>query len=426
MASKAGRMGVFIVISLCMGFLAGVVIWALLYGMNLGIDFVWTTLPGWVDWKWLPLPVCAVGGLAVGLWRKKHGDYPEELSTVLGKVRRDGGYPYDKLLVIGVAALLPLIFGGSLGPEAGLTGFIAGLCTAIGVKFKKVFRGMRELPMMGLIAALGVIFREPLFGLIFPVEPTTEEEGEYKVPKRSKVVVYTAGVLGAMGAYVLLSVLVGSAMSLGHFDDVTIRWTEVLALLPLAAVGVLGGVWYHASTKLAHRLAAPLVRKGRTVTLAVVGGLVLGLCGVLLPYSMFAGEHQMTQIMGEWQIMGVGLLIATCFVKLLLTNLCLASGWKGGNIFPVIFSGISLGYAMAILGSGLGLSPHYCVAIVSAALTGTVMRKPVAVALLLLLCFPLNALLPMLAAAFIGGAIPLPKRLLSAHGDNQVAEQAQA
>ena len=72
--------------------------------------------------------ICAAGGLIMGLVRRKYGDYPEELPVVLGKIKRNRHYDYHPMPVMLVCAFLPLVFGASVGPEAGLTGIIAGLC----------------------------------------------------------------------------------------------------------------------------------------------------------------------------------------------------------------------------------------------------------------------------------------------------------
>jgi H+/Cl- antiporter ClcA len=39
------------------------------------------------------------------------------------------------------------------------------------------------------------------------------------------------------------------------------------------------------------------------------------------------------------------MLIVLALVKLLITTLCLATGWKGGYIFPTMFAGTALGLA---------------------------------------------------------------------------------
>lgn len=62
-------------------------------------------------------------------------------------------------------------------------------------------------------------------------------------------------------------------------------------------------------------------------------------------------------------------------------------GWRGGHFFPVIFSGVSLGYGLAIL---TGADPVFCVAVCTASIMGVVMRQPVMVVGLLLMRFPLR------------------------------------
>ena len=114
----------------------------------------------------------------------------------------------------------------------------------------------------------------------------------------------------------------------------------------------------------------------------------------------------MTMVMDSWESMGFAVLLLTGILKLFIGNICAQMGWRGGNIFPTIFSGVVIGYACALM---LPIDPIFCVAVVTAALTATVMRKPMAVILLLLICFPVNGIIPMTIGAVIGGAMPLPK-----------------
>ena len=81
---------------------AGAFVWALLFVMNLGISFVWDSV-GARFGIYFPLAAC----LVVGLFAKRFGPYPEDLDTVMAKVKRDGRYDYDKLGVMSIAALLP-------------------------------------------------------------------------------------------------------------------------------------------------------------------------------------------------------------------------------------------------------------------------------------------------------------------------------
>ena len=108
-------------------------------------------------------------------------------------------------------------------------------------------------------------------------------------------------------------------------------------------------------------------------------------------------------------------MVATGFVKAALTPACIKLGWRGGHFFPVIFSGIALGYGFAQIS---GADAVFCVAACTSALMGAVMRQPLMAALLLVMCFPLKGVIVMLAAAAIGAAIPLPRALSPQKADD--------
>jgi H+/Cl- antiporter ClcA len=79
----------------------------------------------------------------------------------------------------------------------------------------------------------------------------------------------------------------------------------------------------------------------------LIGGLDLGLAGAFLPLTLFSGEEQTAVLIHTAGQIGVLTLVAMAFVKLLSTSLILASGWKGGYIFPTMFAGVALGLAVA-------------------------------------------------------------------------------
>ncbi|MDE7063164.1 MAG: chloride channel protein, partial [Lachnospiraceae bacterium] len=96
------------------------------------------------------------------------------------------------------------------------------------------------------------------------------------------------------------------------------------------------------------------------------------------------------------------LLIGVGIGKIFLTNICIQSGWKGGHFFPVIFAGVSIGYGMGMICS---VEPVFAAAVVTSALLGYMMKKPVAVVLLMMLCFSMDAVVWMLAASAAGAGV---------------------
>ena len=416
--AKPTNRALFLVSVAVTGAFAGAAVWLFFFAMEHGIDYLWTEVPHMLGvsspelasgpFGFLPYPffVCLLGGLVIGLYEKMTGVKTDDLNQVMTKVKQDGRYPYDNLGKLSIAALLPLLFGGSIGPEAGLTGVIAGLCSWVGDRMRRFGAEFRELTLLGTQAALTALFTAPVFGFVAPLAGSTDGQGEdaddesasgeitIKLPKAQKTVVYGIAIAGGLGTYLLLGQLMGGGMGMPRFEAAVVGNLELVWLIPLALVGTVCGWLYfvseHASEALSRAIGEHPVAK------AMLAGLVLAACGTVLPYTMFAGETQ------------ADVLMETYLTKAMLTPALINLGWRGGHFFPVIFSGVSLGYGLAIL---TGADPVFCVAVCTASTMGAVMRQPVMVVGLLLMCFPLKGIVCMIIAAVIAAGIPLPKPL---------------
>lgn len=402
----------YVLLAASLGAAAGALVWALLRIMNLGIELVWHTIPHYVGNEVIyTIAVCLLGGLLIGLWQKKFGIYPEELEEVMHELRTTGTYPYSRIPVLSVGALLPLIFGGCLGPEAGLTGIIVGLCCWVGDKLKYKGREIREIAEAGMAATLGVIFASPFVGIAFNYESgaakETEEElteSEKAALKKLKKLVYIMAVAGGLGAMKLLGTVFGGGSGIPRFGrDVDITVDDWKWFIAVFAAGLIAGLIYAIAHKITVMIGDKLIN--HRVISCMLAGLCLAVIGLISPWTMFSGEHQMGELMEVWQNETAAGLVLITVLKLVLVNLCINLGWKGGHIFPVIFSGVSMGFAMAMI---IGIEPVFAVAVTTAALCGYIMRKPVMVIGVLLLCFPVTVIIPLAAAAYLGSIIPVP------------------
>ena len=394
----------FLFYTFLLGSIIGVIIWSFIRVMNLGIEFLWSYLPSVLSFPIYTLCVCTAGGLITGLWKKKFGDYPEELGVVLGKVKKTSRYPYQNVFPIMISALLPLLVGASVGPEAGLTGVIAGLCTWVGDKLKRYKKEVEELTSIGLSATLGTIFRSPMFGFMEPLE----SDSETKLPKTSKIVLYITAILSSFGVFILLNKLTGVKTGMESLPFNGMDLVQYLYAIPLALIGVFAGYMFFVFKKITLSIESKL--RKFTIIRAVAGGILLGISGTFLPLTMFSGEHQISQVVDTASKIGVVTLLAIAFVKLFLTNICIDSGLKGGHFFPVIFCGICIGCAMSLL---LGADMIFCCAVVTTALVGHTLKKPLATVLLLMIVFPVKLIPIMLFAAAVAKFIPTPEFLLS-------------
>ena len=406
-----------VALAMLVGFIIGLVVWAVFWASSALTELLWVDgraslstllasagIPSW----WLPIAFCTFGGLIIGLWSWKMGGDPESLEAVMATVKQTGGYKLDKPAASIVGFLLPLVFGGSIGPEAGLTGIIAAACTRIGNSLKAAGLRAKLLADVTVSAALSAVFASPFAGIVATAQdgmPTLDPK-DYEFRRRAKLVLYTASALGAIIGIALFTAVFGKESGIPRFEGVTPGANKLWWALPCIAAGYLAALLYHASTAglsvLDKRLGEHPVAK------PVAAGLILGILAVPLPYVLFPGEAQSFELMQSWASIGGAVLVVTGFAKCVATPLCLSFGWRGGHFFPLIFAGIALGYGVAALG---GFEPMFCVAITTAVLIAGIQRKPLVAIALLLLCFPAQSIVWVGIACLIGATLPMPSKL---------------
>ena len=387
--------------TIIIGAIAGLIIWCFIRGMNFGIHFLWDYIPSLINFKYYTITVCLIGGLLIGLWKNKYGEGPEELNQVIKTVKQEHRYSYSNIFPSIVSSILPLIFGASIGPEAGLTGIIAGLYTWMGDKLKIFNDELEELAHIGITATLGTIFVSPMFGFVEPIE-----NEESKLPKTSKNILYFAAILSSFGVFIFLNHLTHNQAGLHSIGTATLSNLNYLGIIILIVFGMLLSYVYFISHKLSKiafkNLNSNFILKG------VVGGLILGIFGTLLPLTMFSGEKQIYLLLGTGAQLGLVILILTSILKIVLTNICIETGLKGGHFFPLIFSGTAMGYALSIL---LNMDPIISMAIVTTSFMASILKKPIAVVLLLMIIFPVNLIPLMLVSALIPCLFKTPEFL---------------
>lgn len=380
-----------------LGAAGGVLVWAFLKILGMGMEFFWGTLPQYLGaGSWYIPALCLTGGLAIGLFQQKFGILPDTMAEVVAKVKRDGTYDYHRLPAIFTAVLLPLFAGGSLGPEAGLTGIITSLCFAVKDRIRQIVFQVRALVQLGSQPGLAVFFAPspavPPARTLPPIFPDPRQQ------HRVKIFIYIAGILGGVLAFLLLH----SAARSGHGLPQLVwhRWAGLAEWkwMPLfAAGGILLGALYKLFAKGAAALARPLAEK--RVLSCLTAGFFVSLLGLWNLDNLFSGGGRLLSLAASWQQLPMTLLFLTAVTKLLTTALCLAFGWKGGSIFPIVYSAVSLGYGLAAV---TGVLPLFAITATTAAACGYLSKRPLLSAAIMLLCFPIRVIVPMLIAAAAG------------------------
>ncbi len=409
----------FVVLALIVGFIIGFAVFCVMNLSTWLTALLWKGLGGAVAVPWFSLVVCTLGGLLIGLWTWWSNDRVQPLEQVLAEFKQTGSYRTNGVWKPVVTFLLPLVFGGSVGFEAGLTGLITAGCCWIRDRLKAAGLRVAAVADVTIAASISAIFGTPLAGIVAGAESAPGDANDvlekpnvddYNMRRGAKVVLYTAAAFGAFGGVAAFSSLFGVSGGLPRFDSISASYLEFLWIIPCIIVAYLMTLLYHGSNRLFKGVS---LRFGGgiagVVVPPVIAGVVMGAVAMALPYVLFPGEAQSEELMASWTMFSAVALLATGLCKAAITPMCLNMGWIGGNFFPSIFAGVAAGYGLAMV---TGADPMLMVTVTATAFLAGVIRKPLLVLAVLFLCFPVNGLLWMGLAAIIGAALPLPRFLI--------------
>ncbi len=382
-----------------LGAVSAVVTFVFIALVNLLTDAIWKEAPHvlGMDARLFTMLVCTLGGLLVGLMVKLFGDHNAIFSELIQEFGKTGRFDYRHSPGIVITALISLISGASLGPEAPLADACGGLGTLAADKLKMNEQETRTMGYGGLSAMLAAFITNPFAGALLSLE--SAQGG------MTGAQIYFWGLfpslLGSAVATLVFVTLAGSFFfPLYSFPEYAPRVKDLLQAVPFSLVGAVAGVLFTFMFRWLRKAMQPL--KVHVVWRGLIGGLGMGIIGMLLPLTLFSGEEQTLELIEQAVEIGVIMLIVLALCKLLATSLLLATGFKGGYIFPIMFAGVALGMA------GHLLFPDTPVAVtVAATLAGALvaaLRAPLFAALFTLALVQANTA-PVVAVAVLISAL---------------------
>ena len=378
-----------------LGLFSAVLTFIFLVLVDVGQSLVWeqAALAVGVSVPVFTLVICSIGGLLVGVLVKVFGDHSGIFAEMMQEFGKTGRFNYRHAPGIVITALVSLVAGGSLGPEAPLADACGSLGTLTAEKLKIDERGTRSLGFAGLSAMLASMLTSPFGGALLGLE-SARAGIDY-------VWTLFPSLIASAVATIVFVVLSGQFFgSLYAFPEYQPRITDLLLAVPLGLAGALAGALFIIFFKQLRQWMQPL--KTHLILRGFIGGLGLGIAGALLPLTLFSGETQTSDLIAHSAEIGVLMLIVLALVKLLITSLCLATGWKGGYIFPTMFAGTALGLAAHLI------FPDIPMAVAVAATMGgamvATMKAPIFSALFVMVLVQREAS-PVIAIAVIVGAL---------------------
>ncbi|WP_082597971.1 ion channel protein [Kitasatospora sp. Root107] len=302
-------------------------------------NLLWEIIPDGLDIDgfnpWWIILVLTVTGAAVGLtvWQAPGHAGPDPATTDLV------GPPVSPYVLPGliVASILALAGGVSLGPENPITMVNIALAYWLGRRFMP---SAGPVLWIALAAAgtIGALFGTPLAAALI----LSEMPGPGALWDRLFAPL-TAAVTGSMTTLLL----VGNDFVVKVPGFPGARVVDVVWALLVGAVGALIG--------LAAVYAFPLVYRTfqqipHPVAMLTVGGLVLGALGALGgELTLFKGLDQVKDLALDYTRYGFWELLGMAVLKLVAVVIAAGSGFRGGRIFPSVFAGAALGFAVSTL-----------------------------------------------------------------------------
>ncbi|NEQ96089.1 MAG: chloride channel protein [Cyanothece sp. SIO2G6] len=364
------------------------------------LEFVWETgretVLGWFP-TWLPhwhytWMVATVGGLGVGLCLYFLG-LPGEMAIVIDRVHDAGRLDPKQTPGMIATSLVSITAGGSLGPEAPLVQINGSLGSWLAEKLHLSIANMRTMTFCGMGAALAAFFGDPVGGPLFALE----------IPHRRGLEYYEAIIPAMVAGICSFSIFrmgtgltVGGIYNFGRFGDLpTLTWLNLVEGLGLGIAGALAGVLFIGLFRLMKRLIQQI--EHRHILLALLGGLGIGWIAVLYPQTLFFSEQQIeSRLLAESASLTVMTLLGICFAKMVAICLTIHGGFRGGFIFPLFFTGASLGLAIAF---GIpAIHPTIAVLCCMAAVNVAITKTPISTTIILTVLSD-TTILPVIAIA---------------------------
>ena len=338
------------------------------------------------------IPTMALSGLVAGIIIHKLGD-PGEMDLIVNNIRFKNGKlsPENNLSMI-LSSLLCVGSGGSLGPEAPLVQVTGSTGSWLGKQLRLKGEELRSLSIAGMASGFTSLFGAPLGGSLFSLE----------ILHHKHAVQYYQAIIPAFVAscssYLIFALIIH--LGLGPMWDLPAYKIDSLfdfalaIVLGLVATAVGWGFIYltRSLRMLFRKLSVPIYVS------MFIGGIVLGVISYYFPITRYFSHYEVnTLITSDYTLYA---LLAILVFKILAISVTVTSGWRGGFIIPLFFSGAALGLIIHQIFPSVNLP----LAIIScmAAINSCVTRTPMSTTILLSTMTGFTYFVPIMFASLTG------------------------
>ncbi|MEG0345846.1 MAG: chloride channel protein [Erysipelotrichaceae bacterium] len=295
-----------------------------------------------------------LSGILIVFAYHRCGHYnPRGTDLVISSIRSDERIPLRMAPLIFFSTIITHLFGGSAGREGAALQIGASISSYLGKLLRLDEKDKKIITMCGMSACFAALFGTPITSAIFAMEVVSVG-----------IMHYAAIVPCIFAAFIGSSVALYYNILPYHFliDIIpTISFSLIIKVLIIAIICAFVSILF---CLMLHKASEIFSRNFPDAYLRIiVGGVLIITLSVLLNTYDYTGAG-----MDIIKATFAGSVIPTAFFfKMLYTSITLGSGFKGGEIIPVMFVGSTLGAFLAsilgipvALGAGLGLVALFC------------------------------------------------------------------
>ena len=344
-----------------------------------------------------------VGGLLVFALKKKWGSLPRSSHELMEELKEQQTVNYRHTWRSLVLALIILVLGAGVGPEAPLLGAVIAYSIWQADKLRYLEANREQLKQLSLKDKLVRFFHPSQYLLTYPASQKGTD-------KKKRLFFIVNGLI----IFVLLMRMTDQPSFITKLGDSQWQAAELVLILPLMFYGLLFGKVYHWLMKRIKgslkKLPLPLIGKIMIGAVAIFG------VAVFAPSLLFSGQHAMHSVVEMGLELPVLALLGLSLLKLIFLEICLETGWTGGDIFPITFASILQGFAFAQFLPGY--DPLFVVLVVSLSLAVTLLQKEWLAGIFISLFFPIRLWPIALLLIFILRWIGTKVKVGEAHAEN--------
>ncbi len=405
----------FLLLAIVIGALNAVVLYVFEFVGIEGTAWLWNDILQTDTYRWLVIPVAIALGLLLTATFKlvrmqriveTDGDLMEELNHAPSTLKAIGA-----VLLVGAMSLLA---GASLGPEASLMAFSAGVGTLLAAR-STALKGQKQILVFTSLSGLLVAFFHSAILIVAPL--LMLYKAQQKINRGLPVFGLVAITLAGLSSYVAIEVirqLGGSHTSPMLSQLPNYQWQDFFIALLVGLVVAFVALGLRHAIHHFSRISLKIIQhRHRSIDwiFAAIAGLVLGIIyligGTSVQFSGSIGSHE---LLAQSAQLSVGALIVMGMMKLLATAWSSSTGYRGGLVFPSIYIGLVIGLVLGQLlpeYAGAGMLVGAVAGIITAVIGSPVLASIFLVAVIPLASWPvaLFAVLGVLVFGFIRRAV---------------------